>query len=65
MWEMTSFVLGCLHFSTLSHVSAAVKRMIVLQALISVKADIRLWIITVKEKRRLSVNGYNICVCAL
>lgn len=43
---------------------SSVKRVIVLQGLISVRADIRLWIIIVKNKRRWSVKGYNVCAYA-
>lgn len=49
MWEMTSFLLECLHFPTLARVSATVKRVIVLLGLISVRADIRLRFIIVEE----------------
>lgn len=50
MWEMTSFLLECLHFPTLAHVSATVKRVIVLQGLISVRADSRLRFIIAAKK---------------
>ena len=48
MWEMTSFLLECLHF--LTHVSATIKRVIALQGSISVRADIRLRFIMIQEK---------------
>lgn len=65
MWEMTSFLLECLHFPTPARVSATVKRVIVLLGLISVQADIRLQFIIVEEEdvwgqSRLSVKGCNI-----
>lgn len=49
VWEMTSFLLECLHFPTLAHVSATVKRVIVLKGLMSVRADIRLRFIIAEE----------------
>lgn len=50
MWEMTSFLLECLHFPTLARFSATVKRVIVLLGLISVRADIRLRFIIAEEE---------------
>lgn len=66
MWELKSFLLECLHFAAPAHVTATVKRVIVLQGLMSVRAAIRLQFIIVEEKgwnrSVLAVRGCNIRV---